>query len=300
MKGVIKVKKQRNSRRSGGRGATVEEQRYGSRKCVLKAVQLVAVIDELDGKVPMHAWVHTRLDDLVRLLETDPFAGEPRPPVEAMLPAEYGFTSLTLETYFLSAVEWWAKAQHTKQQRDKYLQKNMYTNTALYDHFVDRRNNLGGHFPNTEQSKVPGGRWVVARGYFPRGRDALPALKHLLAESMSLLVPPQLKEETRSKILGVFGVDPDSSVMELRIPSARAADSYSLVIEEPTRLLYLVTPLLDGKWTAEAWEIDESNADVPGGRHFGVASETVWDSPHDAVKSLIDAIHQEISGTEAS
>lgn len=294
------MKQQRHSRRGGGRGATVEEQRYGSRKCVAKAVQLVAVIDELDGKVPMHAWVHTRLDDLVRLLETDPFSGEPRPPVDAVLPPQYGFTSLTLETYFSAAVEWWAKAQHTKQQRDKYLRKNMYTNTALYDHFMDRRNNLGSHFPNTEQGKVPGGRWVVARGYFPFGPDALPALKHLLAESMSLLVAPQHKEETRRKILGAFGVDPDSSRMELRIPSAPAADSYSLVIHEPTRLWYLITPLLDGKWTAEAWEVDESDADVPGGRHFRVSSETVWDSPQDAVKGLNDAVYQEISGTEAS
>ena len=260
----------------------------------------MAVIDELDGKVPTQGWVETRLDELVRLLETDPFSGEARPPVDAVLPPEYGFTLLTLETYFSAAVEWWAKAQRTKQQRDKYLRKNMYTNPALYDHFMDRRNNVGSHFPNTEQGKVPGERWVVARGYFPFGPDVVPALKHLLAESMSLLVAPQRKEETRCKILGAFGIDPDSSMMELRIASVPSADSYSLVIEEPTRLFCLITPLLGGKWTAEAWEVDESDADVPGGRHFRVSSETVWDSPQDAVKGLGDAICQEISGTEAS
>lgn len=292
------VKRQKQSRRAGGGGTSIEEQRYGSRKCVGKAVQLVAVVDELDGTVPMRGWVHRRLDDLVRLLETDPFAGEPRPPVDAVLPPHYGFTSLTLETYFSTAVEWWAKAQRTNQQRDKYLRKSMYLNAALYDHFMERRNNLGSHFPNTEQAKVPGGRWVVARGYFPFGPHTLPAFKHLLADSMSLLVSPERKEETRSKILGAFGVDPGSDSMGIKIPPAPAGDSYSLVIEEPLRLWYLITPLLNGKWTAEAWEVDESNMSVPGGLNFGVPSEIVWDSPADAVKGLSRFIYQEIDGTQ--
>ena len=280
--------------------ATVEEQKYGSRKCVVKAVQLVAVIDELDRTVPIHAWVHTQLDDLVRLLETDPFSGEPQPPVDAVLPPQYGFTSLTLETFFSAAVEWWAKAQRTNQQPDKYLRKNMYANTALYDHFMDRRNNLGSHFPNTEQNKVPGGRWLAARGYFPLGPNALPALKHLLSDSMSLLVAPEQKDEMRRQILSAFRIDPDSNCIELQIPAAAAGDSYSLVIMNPLPLWYLITPLLDGKWTAEAWEVDESNGLVPGGRHFEVSSERVWNSPQDALMGFSDVIRQEISGTEAS
>ena len=125
------AKQKNHSRRGGGRGLTVEEQKAGSGKCVAKAIQLVAVIGELDRNVPMHGWVDERLDDLVRLMEIDPFSGDSRPPTDAVLPRHYGFTSLTLETYFSSAVEWWAKAQWTNQQRDKYLRRNMYTNPAL-------------------------------------------------------------------------------------------------------------------------------------------------------------------------
>ena len=284
------AKQKNHSRRGGGRGPTVEEQKAGSGKCVAKAIQLVAVIGELDRNVPMHGWVDERLDDLVRLMEIDPFSGDSRPPSDAVLPRHYGFTSLTLETYFSSAVEWWAKAQWTNQQRDKYLRRNMYANPALHDHFKDRRNNLGSHFPNTEQGKVPGGRWTIARGYFPFGPDTLPTFKHLLADSMSdsmsLLVPPQQKEKTRRKILVAFHVDPCTSSTGLQIPTLATTNGYAWVVEEPFRLWCQIMPLIDGKWTAEAWEVDEQDRQVLGGRNFGVSSERVWDSPVDAMKGL--------------
>ena len=289
------AKQQKPSRRGRGRAVTVEEQKAGSRKCVAKAIQLAAVIDELQGKVPMHGWVDDELDDLVRLLEVDPFSGVHRPPAEAVLPPHYGFTSLTLETYFSTAVEWWAKAQRTQQQRDKYLRKKMYANPALYDHFMDRRNNLGSHFPNTEQGKVPGGRWTIARGYFPSGPDALPALKHLLADSMSLLVSRENKDETRRKILGAFRLNPGTGI---QIPTLSTSTDYSFVVEHPVRLWYDITPLMNGKWTAEAWEVDERDRYIPGGRHCGVSSERVWDSPEDAMWGLQASIGQQTNKPE--
>ena len=289
------AKRKDPSRRGHDRPITVEEQKAGSRKCVAKAIQLVAVIDELHVKVPTRGWVDDTLDDLVRLLEVDPLSGVHRPPADAILPRHYGFTSLTLETYFSTAVEWWAKAQQTKQQRDKYLRRRMYANPALYDHFMDRRNNLGSHFPNTEQGKVPGGRWTIARGYFPSGPDVLPALKHLLADSMSLLVTRKSKDETRRSILGAFHLDPDVGV---QIPTLPTSTGYSLVVEQPVRLWYDITQLMNGKWTAEAWEVDGQNRYVPGGRHFGVSSERVWDSPADAMRDLKDSTGQQINEPE--
>ena len=44
------------------------------------------------------------------------------------------------------------------------------------------------------------------------------------------------------------------------------------------------------KWTSEAWEVDEQDRQVLGGRNFGVSSEKVWDSPVDAMKGLYASI----------
>ena len=78
------AKRKALSRRGHGRPITVEEQKAGSRKCVAKAIQLVAVIDELQVKVPTHGWVDDTLDDLVRLLEVDPLSGVHRQPADAL------------------------------------------------------------------------------------------------------------------------------------------------------------------------------------------------------------------------
>ena len=64
------------------------------------------------------------------------------------------------------------------------------------------------------------------------------------------------------------------------------------------RLWYEITPLMNGKWTAEAWEVDEQDRYVPGGHHFGVSSERVWNSPADAMKGLQASTGQQINEPE--
>ena len=107
------------------------------------------------------------------------------------------------------------------------------------------------------------------------------------------VMPPQQKEKTRRKILVAFHVDPRTSSTGLQITTLPTANSYSCVIENPFRLMCVITPLIDGKWTAEAWEVDEQDRYVLDGRHFGVSSERVWDSPADAIKGLYAFIGQD-------
>jgi len=59
------------------------------------------------------------------------------------------------EVLFADAVRWWAAAQRTNQQRNKYLRKGMYKGKfcALYQHFFDGfRNKQMAHFPGGNDS----------------------------------------------------------------------------------------------------------------------------------------------------
>ena len=143
----------------------------------------------------MRGWVDNQLDEFVREREIDPFSQQ-QFSVETMLPPEFGFKSLMCETFFSQALAWWAKAQYTTQPKDKYLLKKMYASASWYNHFMERRNNLGSHFPNNERHKVPGDTWLIARGYYPFGDAVITALKYMLAESMALLVlQPQIHSD---------------------------------------------------------------------------------------------------------
>ena len=288
----------KNTRASNGRkdSITDEEKRIGSQKCILKAIQLLTTIDELTKRqVPMQGWVDKQLDEFVRARETDPFSSNQQSPsADVMLPPDYGFTSLVYETFFSQAVSWWSKAQHTKQQPDKILRKKMYASAAWYDHFMDRRNNLGSHLSNNERHRVPGDRWLIARGYFPFGTTVLTAFKYMLAESMSLLVPYKQKDETLLLMcLGAFGI-PHANISDLQIPDPSTASSLSLVIKEPSPLLCHISPLPNGKWVCEAWESDPSGAIIQGGHYFA-PPENSCDSPAEALSALWAKVEQEIT-----
>ena len=277
---------------SGNAKATEEDRIIGSEKCILKAVQLMATIDELEKRwIPERGWIDNELDEFVRARELDPFSQQ-QFSVEAMLPAEYGFKSLVCETFFSQALAWWAKAQHTNQQKDKYLLRKMYRSTSWYDHFMGRRNNIGSHLPNDELFRVPGARWLIARGYHPFGSAAIVAFKYMLSESMALLMPPQKKKETLRMCLGAFGIG-HINISDLQVPDSTDAKVLSLVVLNPSPLLYHIIPLPNGNWVCEAWDADESSAIVPGGRHFGLPSELACRTPQEAFRVLSERISKE-------
>lgn len=277
----------KTDKNTGKGNITEEEKRTGSQKCILKAVQLMATIGELEKRqIPMRGWLDNQFDEFVRELETDPFSRNPlSPSADAMLPAEYGFTSLVYETFFSQAVAWWAKAQNTSQQKDKYLRKKMYASASWYNHFMERRNNLGSHFPTKEQYKVPGERWLIARGYYPFGDAVITAFRYMLSESMALLVPPQNRETTLRMCLGAFGIN-QINVSDLQVPDSTGAKTLSLIVTEPTPLLYHITPMPNGNWVCEAWDVDTSGAIVEGGQYYNLPAEIVCNSPREAFKAL--------------
>ena len=168
----------------------------------------------------------------------------------------------------------------------------MYANASWYNHFMERRNNLGSHFPNNERHEVPGDNWLIARGYYPFGETVIPAFKYMLAESMSLLVPPHNRITTLRMCLGAFGIN-QIGISDLQVPDSSGAKTLSLVVTEPSPLLYHIVPMPNGKWVCEAWDADGSNAIVPGGRHFSLPSEYVCESPREAFKALSAQVKKE-------
>ena len=264
---------------------TEEEKIIGSQKCILKAIQLMATIDELEKRqIPMRGWVDSQLDEFIREREIDPFS-QHQFSVETMLPPEFGFKSLVCETFFSQALAWWAKAQYTNQQKDKYLLKNMYASASWYNHFMERRNNLGSHSPNNERHKVPGDTWLIARGYYPFGDTVITAFKYVLSESMALFVPSQNKETTLHMCLGAFGIN-QIEISELQVPDPTGTNILALVVTEPTPLLYHIIPMPNGNWVCEAWDVDASNTIVEGGQYYSLPPEIVCNSPKEAFKAL--------------
>ena len=265
----------------------------GSQKCVLKAVQLMATIGELEKRqMPMRGWVDDELDEFVRDREIDPFSQqESRFSGDEILPPEYGFTSLVYETFFSQSLAWWAKAQYTNQQKDKYLERRMYASASWYNHFMERRNNLGSHFPNNERHKVPGDMWLIARGYYPFGETVITAYKYMLSESMALLMPPQNKETTLRLCIGAFGIN-KIDISDLRVPDSTGAKILALIVREPTPLLYHIIPMINGNWVCEAWDVDESGAIVEGGEHYNLLAKIVCKSPQEAFKALSAQVNE--------
>ena len=244
----------------------------------------------------MRGWVDNQLDKFVREREIDPFSQQEFS-VETMLPSEFGFKSLVCETFFSQALAWWAKAQYTNQQKDKYLLKKMYANASWYNHFTERRNNLGSHFPNNERHKVPGDRWLIARGYYPFGDTIITAFKYMLSESMALLVPLQNKETTLCMCLGAFGIN-QIGISDLQVPDSTDARILALVVREPTPLLYHIIPMPNGKWVCEAWDADASNTIIEGGQHFSLPSEFVCESPREAFMALSAQVKKERTASQ--
>ena len=273
---------------------TEQEKIVGSQKCILKAIQLMATIDELEKRqVPMRGWVDNQLDEFVREREIDPFSQkELRFSVDTILPPDHGFKSLVCETFFSQALAWWAKAQYTNQQKDKYLRKNMYASVSWYKHFMERRNNLGSHFPNNERHKVPGDRWLIARGYYPFGDTVITAFKYMLAESMSILVPSQTKETILRMFLGAFGIN-QVGISHIQVPDSTGAKILALVVIEPSPLLYHIIPMPNGNWVCEAWDVNASGAIVPGGQYFSLPSEILCKSSIEAFKALSAQVSKE-------
>ena len=96
----------KKNRSVGRAGATEEEKIIGSQKCILKAIQLTATIDELEKRqIPMRGWVDNQLDEFVRDQEIDPFSHQSFSS-ETMLPLEYGFKSLVCETFLSQVLAW--------------------------------------------------------------------------------------------------------------------------------------------------------------------------------------------------
>ena len=261
-------KKSKRSR--SGQGISDEDRKVGSRKCILKAMQLLAVLDELYGiQFPVTGKSGESLDDVVRMLEIDPFSqSAPSPKPDMLLDPGYGLTSLMHETLFAQSLSWWAKAQWGNQQKDKYLRKNMYASPLCYQHFMDRRNNLTSHFPNSQRDLVPGEHWLIARGYFPIADSVLKALKCMLVESLCLLLPLESREGVSRMLSHKLGID-GVNITELEVPRMMNMQGYSFIIERPIRLFYRLQPVRNGdRWVIEARQVDESNSPIDGGFHL--------------------------------
>ena len=169
----------------------------------------------------------------------------------------------------------------------------MYSSASWFNHFMERRNNLGSHFPNDERFQVPGQRWLIARGYYPIGNTIRTAFKYMLAESMSLLVTSQHKDETLLRMcLDAFGIS-QISIFQLQLPDISGPKTLSLIVHEPSPLLYHIIPLLSGKWVAEAWEVDASGAIVAEGQYFNLDPEIVCKLPGEAFTALSAKIEKE-------
>ena len=173
----------------------------------------------------------------------------------------------------------------------------MYANTSWYDHFMNRRNSLGSHLPNNERHKVPGDRWLIARGYYPFGDTVVAGFKYILSESMALLVPSSNKETTLRMCLGAFGIN-QINVADLQIPESIGTRSLTLVVTEPTPLLYHIMPMPKGKWASEAWNADASNVIIENGRHFSLPLESAYESPVEAFKALAAQIAEERTASQ--
>ena len=275
----------KSKRSRPGQGISEEGRKVGSRKCILKAMQLLAVLDELDGiQFSIAGKSGESLDSVIRMLEIDPYSCRgPAPAPNLLLDPGYGFTSLMHETLFAQSLSWWAKAQNGKQQPDKYLRKNMYDSPLWYQHFMDRRNNLTSHFPNTERDLVPGEHWLIARGYFPIGDSVFKAFKYMLVESLSLLSPIESRAGLFLMLSGKLGIN-EVNITDLEIPQMKNMQGYSFIIEHPVRLLYRLQPVRNGdRWLIEARQVDESNSLVDGGFHLDSFEEECdsWQSAFD-------------------
>ena len=91
---------------------------------------------------------------------------------------------------FADAVRWWAAAQRSKQDRNKYLRYRMYKGefVALYDHFLHGfRNNQLAHFPGGEKSSDNPLLTPAPYGFFLTPKEA-DDFRALLAYSIKLIM----------------------------------------------------------------------------------------------------------------
>ena len=286
-------------RSRSGQGISGEARKVGSRKCILKALQLLTVLDELYGiQFSITGKSGESLDSVVRMMGIDPFSNSAQSPKPDMLvDSGYGLTSLIYETLFAQSLSWWAKAQCGKQQKDKYLRKNMYASPLWYQHFMDRRNNLTSHYPNAERNLVPGEYWLIARGYFPIGESVLKAYKCMLVESLSLLLPSESREGVYRMLSRKLGIN-DVSIRELAIPKMMNMQGYSFIIERPLRLFYMLQPVRNGdRWVIEAWQVDETNSLIDGGFHID-SFEVECESWQSALDVAISRVHKKLQVSE--
>ena len=91
---------------------------------------------------------------------------------------------------FADAVRWWAAAQHSRQDRNKYLRYRMYKGdfVALYDHFLHGfRNNQLAHFPGGTESNDNALLTPAPYGFF-LSRKEVDDFRALLAYSVKLIM----------------------------------------------------------------------------------------------------------------
>ena len=91
---------------------------------------------------------------------------------------------------FADAVRWWAAAQRSRQDRNKYLRYKMYKGefVALYDHFLHGfRNNQLAHFPGGTESNDNPLLTPAPYGFF-LSRKEVDDFRALLAYSIKLIM----------------------------------------------------------------------------------------------------------------
>ena len=113
---------------------------------------------------------------------------------------------------FSDAVRWWAAAQRSRQDRNKYLRYKMYKGefVALYDHFLHGfRNNQLAHFPGGEKSSDNPLLTPAPYGFFLSQKE-INDFRALLAYSIKLIMfDDDLHEDTWNDFIAYAGEEFD-------------------------------------------------------------------------------------------
>ena len=144
---------------------------------------------------------------------------------------------------FADAVRWWAAAQRSKQDRNKYLRYKMYKGefVALYDHFLHGfRNNQLAHFPGGEKSSDNPLLTPAPYGFFLSQKE-VNDFRALLAYSVKLIMfDDGLHEDTWDEFVAYAGEEfdhiPDDQKEALQSAFRRLLDDFDEeILKIPTR-----------------------------------------------------------------
>ena len=144
---------------------------------------------------------------------------------------------------FADAVRWWAAAQYSGQDRNKYLRVAMYKGdfAALHDHFLHGfRNNQLAHFPGGEKSNDNPLLTPAPYGFFLSQKE-IDDFRALLAYSIKLvMLDDDLHEDTWDGFVAYAGEEwahiPEEQKQAIKYALRRLLDDFDKeILKIPTR-----------------------------------------------------------------